>query len=77
MISLSIVIVNYKSWLPLTECLDSLLNQNNINPKIIVVDNDSQDNDELNKFESKYNSIVWKKMKIILDFQKLVILVQN
>ena len=50
MISLSIVIVNYKSWLPLTECLDSLLNQNNINPKIIVVDNDSQDNDELNKF---------------------------
>ena len=70
MISLSIVIVNYKSWLPLTECLDSLLNQNNINPKIIVVDNDSQDNDELNKFESKYNSIVWKRNEKNFGFSK-------
>ena len=70
MISLSIVIVNYKSWLPLTECLDSLLIQKNINPKIIVVDNDSQDNDELNKFESKYNSIVWKRNEKNFGFSK-------
>ena len=70
MISLTIVIVNYKSWLPLTKCLDSLLNQINIIPTIIVVDNDSQDNDELNKFKSKYNSIVWKRNEKNFGFSK-------
>ena len=44
MSNLSIVIVNYKSWSPLTICLDSLLNQKKITPKIIVLDNNSDDN---------------------------------
>ena len=39
MSNLSIVIVNYKSWTPLTICLDSLLNQKKIAPEIIVLDN--------------------------------------
>ena len=36
MITLSIIIVNYKSWEHLSICLDSIQNQKKINPEIIV-----------------------------------------
>ena len=52
MSNLSIVIVNYKSWTPLTICLDSLLNQKKITPKIIVLDNNSDDT-KFMEFKSK------------------------
>ena len=42
--NISIIIVNFKSWKPLEYCLNSLLNQNNVNTDIIVVDNYSNDN---------------------------------
>jgi len=43
-IDLSIIIVNYKSWSVLTECLDSFDRYTpKLNYEIIVVDNDSQD----------------------------------
>ena len=41
---LSIIIVNYKSWEPLSKCLDSIQNQKNINLEVIVLDNNSNDN---------------------------------
>ena len=56
---LSIVIVNYKSWKVLAECLDSF---NQFTPKlnyeIIVVDNDSQDG-LLESFSQNYPQIVF------------------
>ena len=60
MSNLSVVIVNYKSWTPLTRCLDSLLNQKKIKIKIIVIDNNSDDNNFID-FKSKYKSIYWIK----------------
>lgn len=56
-INLSIVIVNYKSWKVLTECLDSF-NQYTpeLNYEIIVVDNDSQDG-EIGSFSEKYPQV--------------------
>ena len=41
MTTLSIIIVNYKSWEHLGICLDSIQNQKKINPEIIVLDNNS------------------------------------
>ena len=54
---LSIVIVNYKSWRVLAECLNSF-NQYTpkLNYEIIVVDNDSQD-EELEPFSQKYPQV--------------------
>ena len=48
--NISIIIVNFKSWKPLELCLNSLINQNNINSEIIVVDNHSNDN-KINLFK--------------------------
>ena len=69
MSNLSIVIVNYKSWTPLTMCLDSLLNQKKINPKIIVLDNNSDDT-KFMEFKSKYKSIHWIKNQDNYGFSK-------
>ena len=44
MTDLSIIIINYRSWVPLGKCLDSILNQNNLKAKILVLDNNSDDN---------------------------------
>ena len=53
-IDLSIIIVNYKSWSVLTECLDSFVQYTpKLNYEIIVVDNDSQDG-EIEPFSKKY-----------------------
>ena len=69
MSNLSIVIVNYKSWTPLTICLDSLLNQKKITPKIIVLDNNSDDT-KFMEFKSKYKSIHWIKNQDNYGFSK-------
>ena len=56
-IDLSIIIVNYKSWSVLTECLDSFDQYTpKLNYEIIVVDNDSQDG-EIEPFSEKYPQV--------------------
>ena len=56
-IDLSIVIVNYKSWKVLAECLDSFSQYTpKLNHEIIVVDNDSQDG-EFEPFSLKYPQV--------------------
>ena len=58
---LSIVIVNYKSWKVLAECLNSFKQYTpRLNYEIIVVDNDSQDG-ELEPFSQKYPQITFIK----------------
>jgi len=55
---LSIVIVNYKTWDNLSLCLDSILKQSEIKIKVIVVDNNSRDN-QISFFRKKYNWVHW------------------
>ena len=56
-IDLSIIIVNYKSWSVLTECLDSFVQYTpKLNYEIIVIDNDSQDG-EIEPFSEKYPQV--------------------
>ena len=50
MAALSIIIVNYKSWIVLEKCLESIISQNNSDVEVIIIDNDSGDK-ELNKFK--------------------------
>ena len=69
MTDLSIIIINYRSWVPLGKCLDSILNQNNFNAKILVLDNNSDDN-IFNEFKKKYNSVEWFKNDENLGFAK-------
>ena len=58
MTTLSIIIVNYKSWEHLGICLESIQNQKKINPEIIVLDNNSNDS-KIGNFKSKYNNVKW------------------
>ena len=67
--NISIIIVNFKSWKPLEYCLNSLLNQNNVNTDIIVVDNYSNDN-KIDLFKKKYRTIKWIENKKKLRFFK-------
>ena len=64
MIDISIVIVNYKSWNVLSECLKALSNIKNTDFvfEIIVVDNDSNDQ-KINDF--KNNLILINYISII------------
>lgn len=56
---LSIVIVNYRSWVALQQCLDSFdRHPPKLNYEIIVVDNDSQD-DKLKSFSKEYSDVVF------------------
>jgi len=58
---LSVVIVNYRSWEVLAECLDSFVQYRpKISYEIIVVDNDSQDG-QLESFSQKYSSVKFIK----------------
>jgi GT2 family glycosyltransferase len=58
---LSIIIVNYKSWLVLERCLESFrLYRPVANYEIIVVDNDSQD-ENLPIFKSKFTDVTFIK----------------
>ena len=60
-IDLSIVIVNYKSWKVLAECLDSFSQYTpKLNHEIIVVDNDSQDG-KLESFSQNYPHVTFIK----------------
>ena len=67
--NISIIIVNFKSWKPLEYCLNSLLNQNNVNTDIIVVDNYSNDN-KIDLFKKKYRTIKWIENKKNYGFSK-------
>lgn len=55
---LSIVIVNYKTWENLSLCLESILKQSEIEIKVIVVDNNSKDN-QISFFKQKYDWVHW------------------
>ena len=60
-VNLSIVIVNYKSWKVLTNCLDSFSQYTpKLNYEIIVVDNDSQDG-KIELFSQNYPQITFIK----------------
>lgn len=69
MTDLSIIIVNYRSWVALSKCLDSILNQNKLKAKILVLDNNSDDN-IFNDFKNKYSSVEWFKNNENLGFAK-------
>ena len=58
MTTLSIIIVNYKSWEYLSICLDSIQNQKKINLEIIVLDNNSNDS-KIDNYKSQYNYVKW------------------
>ena len=68
-IDLTIIIVNYKSWSKLKNCIKSIQNQSHINTQIIVVDNFSNDN-KLKHFQNKYNQVNWIENKNNLGFAK-------
>ena len=52
MTSLSIIIVNYKSWSVLEKCLESILSQGINDIEVIIVDNNSNDG-LITKFKKK------------------------
>ena len=68
-ITVSIIIVNYKSWIPLEKCLHSINNQIDINPEIIVVDNNSSD-DFIHSFKKKFPKVLWVENKSNSGFSK-------
>ena len=56
-IDLSIIIVNYRSWEVLAKCIESFDKYlPNLSYEIIVIDNDSQDN-QFNNFKQKFQEI--------------------
>lgn len=58
-VDISIVIVNYKSWLHLASCLDSLaFHSDSFNHEIVVVDNHSNDG-KLAEFSKVYPDVVF------------------
>ena len=56
LIDLSVIIVNYKSWVHLQNCLKSLndISQDDLTFEVIVVDNNSNDN-KLDTFSKQFN----------------------
>lgn len=55
----SIIIVNYNSWVVLSNCIESILNLNTaLNTEIIVVDNKST-NDLFLQYQQKYPTVKW------------------
>lgn len=63
-LELSIIIVNYKTPLLTTFCIQSVINTiKEIKYEIIVVDNNSNDDSE-KKIKSKYPEIIWVQNKI-------------
>ena len=67
--SLSIIIVNYKSWLVLEKCLKSILSQDLDDIEVIIIDNNSND-DLITKFKKKYTNFKWISNKINAGFSK-------
>ena len=68
-IELSIIIVNYRSWDKLKFCLKSILTQKQINLKVIVVDNFSNDN-KLDLFKENFKWVEWIISNENLGFAK-------
>jgi len=68
-ITISIIIVNYKSWIPLEKCIHSINNQIDINPEIIVVDNNSSDG-FIHSFKKKFPKVLWVENKSNSGFSK-------
>ena len=69
LIDLTIIIVNYKSWEKLEQCLESIKNQKNITIQTIVVDNFSNDN-KLKCFRNLHKEVNWIESKNNLGFAK-------
>lgn len=69
MTSLSIIIVNYKSWSVLEKCLESILSQGIDDIEVIIVDNNSNDG-LITKFKKKYINFKWISNKINAGFSK-------
>ena len=69
MTELSIVIVNYKSWESLENCIDSILNGKFIKLELIVVDNNSNDN-KIDQFKTKYKTVKWIENNLNYGFSK-------
>ena len=67
--SLSIIIVNYKSWGKLKLCLESISKQNGIKISTIVVDNNSDDNNLLS-FKNNYKWVEWVENSKNFGFAK-------
>lgn len=58
---ISIVIVNYNSWVVLEDCIESIKNlDTNLKIETLIVDNQSP-NDLLDQYQQKYPSIKWVK----------------
>ena len=59
MIDISVVIVNYKSWNALRECLEAItaINNNTFILETIVVDNHSNDG-EINHFKNIFPNVI-------------------
>jgi len=70
MTGLSITIVNYHSASLLTDCVESILQFNpNLNAEIIVVDNDSGDDDK-EKILGMFPNLVWIQMNYNAGFAR-------
>ncbi|MBL6649697.1 MAG: glycosyltransferase family 2 protein [Flavobacteriaceae bacterium] len=67
--TLTVIIVNYKSWDKLTYCLESIKNQANIVLNVIVVDNFSNDT-IICDFKNKFKWVKWIENKTNLGFAK-------
>lgn len=56
---ISIIIVNYQSWEPLRECLESILcSETNLLHETIIIDNFSND-DQLDSFKQKFSNFIF------------------
>ena len=64
---LSIIIINYKSWSVLEKCIKSIWSQKTNSIEIIIIDNNSNDNQIIN-FKKKYNKCKWIINKINILF---------
>ena len=66
---LSIIIINYKSWLVLEKCIKSIWSQKTKSIEIIIIDNNSNDHKIIN-FKKKYNRCEWIINKKNIGFAK-------
>ena len=72
MTSLSIIIVNYKSWSVLEKCLESILSQGIDDIEVIIVDNNSNDG-LITKFKKNISTLNGLAIKLMQVFPRLVI----
>ena len=66
---ISIIIVNYKSWVSLDDCLISITSQKTNLTEIIIIDNNSNDG-QISLFKKKYNKCTWIINKKNIGFSK-------